>query len=159
MSASPEVVKALHQIAEANNGTLTPDAVVATARNPKSVLHDFFTWDDSIAAQQYRNEQARSLIRSVRIEFKTETRVYSSVGYVRDPELPNDEQGYTSITRLRNKPDAARDAICREFAMAAAALRRAREIATALGLKEEIDTMINRIVEMRENSNNTSSAA
>lgn len=46
-------------------GELTPKDVVDDARNPNSPLHPFFEWSDSTAAEAYRVEQARGLIRSV----------------------------------------------------------------------------------------------
>ena len=39
--------------------------VVEKARNKKSVLHSYFEWDDSAAAEEYRLVQARELIRSL----------------------------------------------------------------------------------------------
>ncbi|WP_128270364.1 hypothetical protein [Paenirhodobacter populi] len=47
------------------HGELTPKDVVSDARNPNSPLHSFFEWDDGEAAEQYRLQQARGLIRSV----------------------------------------------------------------------------------------------
>lgn len=46
-------------------GELTPGDVVADAKNNNSPLHSFFEWDDGAAAQQYRLQQARGLIRAV----------------------------------------------------------------------------------------------
>lgn len=46
-------------------GELTPRDVVNDARNPNSPLHSHFEWDDSEAAEAYRLQQARNLIRSV----------------------------------------------------------------------------------------------
>lgn len=46
-------------------GELTPQDVLADARNPNSPLHAYFEWDDSEAAEQYRLQQARGLIRAV----------------------------------------------------------------------------------------------
>lgn len=37
--------------------------VVEAARDKDSPLHDWFTWDDSAAAHQYRLEEARRLLR------------------------------------------------------------------------------------------------
>jgi len=45
----------------------TPAAVVDDARPPASPLHPYFEWDDSVAAEEYRGEQAQGLIRHVRI--------------------------------------------------------------------------------------------
>ena len=41
--------------------------VVEDARDPKSVLHSHFEWDDRKAAELHRTDQARALIRSIRI--------------------------------------------------------------------------------------------
>ncbi len=46
-------------------GGLTPAAVVDAARRSDSPLHAGFEWDDSIAAEQYRLDQARYLIRMI----------------------------------------------------------------------------------------------
>ncbi len=47
---------------------LTPTLVVQAAAPPDSPLHEHFTWDDTEAAWQWRLEEARRLIRSVRIQ-------------------------------------------------------------------------------------------
>lgn len=44
-----------------------PSAVVDAARDPGSALHQFFTWDDTAAAEKYRLDEARQLITSVKI--------------------------------------------------------------------------------------------
>jgi hypothetical protein len=49
---------------------LTPDVVLDDARKSKSPLHQFFEWDDSIAAEQYRLRQAGHLIRSISVTFE-----------------------------------------------------------------------------------------
>jgi hypothetical protein len=46
-------------------GTLAPKAVVEFARNPETALHALFEWDDSLAAEQYRIQQAHAYIRAV----------------------------------------------------------------------------------------------
>lgn len=48
-----------------NDHGLTPEVVVEAARSPESPLHQGFEWDDSIAAAQYRLDQARYLLRMV----------------------------------------------------------------------------------------------
>lgn len=47
------------------HGELTPKDVLDDARHDNSPLHPFFEWDDGEAAEQYRLQQARGLIRSV----------------------------------------------------------------------------------------------
>lgn len=46
-------------------GEITPKDVVDAARSHNSPLHSFFEWDDGAAAEHYRLQQARGLIRSV----------------------------------------------------------------------------------------------
>ncbi len=56
-----EEIKAIER---KNGGKVHPDDVVDFARKHKdSALHSAFEWDDSAAAQQYRLEQARRLLR------------------------------------------------------------------------------------------------
>ena len=63
---SESVRDALAKIAEAHGGYLSPGNIVDAARNPKSVLHDEFDWDDHSAADSYRLAQARALVRRVK---------------------------------------------------------------------------------------------
>lgn len=46
-------------------GCLKPAEIVEESRPEEAPLHRFFEWDNSQAAQLYRQEQARTLIRSV----------------------------------------------------------------------------------------------
>lgn len=55
------------------HGKLTPEIVVNVARRPEHPLHSHFDWDDDTAAESWRREQARQLIRSVRITYKPAT--------------------------------------------------------------------------------------
>jgi len=52
---------------EQKNGAIKPATVVQEASSPSSPLHSYFTWDDTEAAKKCRLEEARSIIRSVRI--------------------------------------------------------------------------------------------
>lgn len=69
----------LEKIREAN-GEVTPDKVVASAKPAKSPIHKAFTWNNTKAANSYRKEEARNMIRSieiVRVELPlTPTRAY-----------------------------------------------------------------------------------
>ena len=52
----------LEQIAKQNKGKIKPSTVVDEAKDKKSVLHSYFTWDNTEAAKKYRIQQARELI-------------------------------------------------------------------------------------------------
>lgn len=128
----------LERITKRNHGVLTPDAVLADAQDKSSPLHDQFTWDDTEAAHQWRLEQARTLIRSVRVEIQTETKTVSTVRYVRSPEAIGRQQGYADVTKLRTREDLAREALRREFAAARALFDRCETLAEAFGLRPDI---------------------
>ncbi len=57
---------ALQKLCAKKHG-ITAEDLVEEASHPKSVFRDWFTWDDSLAAKQYRLEQARSLMRSIQV--------------------------------------------------------------------------------------------
>jgi hypothetical protein len=137
-------------IEAANGGRLTPDAVVADAKDPASPLHEHFEWDIDKAAAAHWIEQARALITSVRVSMKTETRSVSVPYYVRDPSADNQQQGYISVTRLRTDADLARDAIVSEFSRVADLLRRARELAVALGAEHDVESLLQSVIGMRQ---------
>lgn len=64
------------------HGTLTPALVVDVARDPEHALHSRFEWDDSIAAEKWRIEQAGQLLR---ITFRP------------NPDKPVDLRAFTAI--------------------------------------------------------------
>lgn len=55
----------LEQVRVRNNGQLTPRAVVDDARDAGSPLHPAFEWDNVTAAEAYREDQARYLLRMI----------------------------------------------------------------------------------------------
>jgi hypothetical protein len=54
------------------HGKLTPTLVLDEARDPSHPLHDRFEWDDEVAGEAWRLEQARVLIVKVRYRFEDE---------------------------------------------------------------------------------------
>lgn len=54
----------LTRLAAAHGGELQPKVVVDAARADDSPLHHSFDWDDSAAAEKWRLQQARQLIRA-----------------------------------------------------------------------------------------------
>ena len=49
----------------------TPENIVEYARNPESELHKCFEWNDTVAAEKYRIEQARQVLRTLVIKQET----------------------------------------------------------------------------------------
>lgn len=106
MSAMSEIVLTeLERIRQKDlEGKLRPKAVVDTARDPAHPLHKQFEWDDSVAAEKHRLDQARNLIRVavtvLEVENKTvKVRAYQSLstdrdkgGYRRTVDVMSDDQ-------------------------------------------------------------------
>lgn len=59
------IANELKRLADAHGGNLQPKTVVDSARDDESPLHGSFNWDDTSAAEQWRLQQARQLIRAV----------------------------------------------------------------------------------------------
>jgi hypothetical protein len=127
---------------ETEDGRITPDDIVRAAQDHNSPLHKEFEWDDAAAAQAHRLNQARELIRRVEVHIVINRVQVGVVGYVRDVEQPSNKQGYRSVRRLQSEEELARETVAAEFEHAASRLRRARDIAIALGLEGEIDQRI-----------------
>lgn len=47
------------------HGHLKPQIVIAEAKSKRSQLHEFFEWDDAVAADAHRREQARYMMRHI----------------------------------------------------------------------------------------------
>lgn len=58
----------LAKLQKSKNDLLEPTDIVDAARDPKSVLHPHFEWDDARAAEAFRCDQARELVRSLTID-------------------------------------------------------------------------------------------
>lgn len=92
-------------IGQRDRGLLRPHALVDDARDPSSPGHSYFEWDDAIAGEAHRIEQARRLIRSIRVEYKptprSDTRSVRAywpdrtepVGYRRTADIAGDPIG------------------------------------------------------------------
>lgn len=63
----------IEKLKEKTSGKITADDVVTDARKISSPIHSAFEWDDSEAAEKYRLDQARYLLRSlILVEYKKE---------------------------------------------------------------------------------------
>lgn len=70
LTRNDEIRKELTAIASRKGG-LTPKTLLDVAKNPKSQLHQYFTWDNTEAARKYREAQAYELIRRVKVTIET----------------------------------------------------------------------------------------
>ena len=104
-------------------GVLEPAAVVDYARDPDTALHAYFDWEDSVAAEKWRIEQARRIIRSVHVRLdvtdKLQVRV---VQFVEDSEI----EAARYLARDKADPSAV---MKQELARCLGVLERARDLA------------------------------
>ena len=96
------IIAELRALSRAHGGILEPDVVVSAARNPKSAMHNSFDWDDTEAAQKWRIEQARKLLR-VTVEYVggkegNPIRVFYSL----TTDRRGDETGYRTTIDIMN---------------------------------------------------------
>lgn len=126
---------------EDRRGRLTPQEVVEAARPDGSALHGCFEWDDSKAAESYRIEQARELIRRVKIEVTIEERTVRTVAYVRDTEREAGDSGYRAVLKI-TKTSAA-DMMRNELEAVSADM--ARAIGLALAKRGELPGLADKI--------------
>jgi hypothetical protein len=77
----------IDSIRKETGGIASPAELVNRARNATSAMHGWFTWDDSKAAELHRQQEARRLLRDIRIvrvvegEEQPPQRVYVSVAH------------------------------------------------------------------------------
>lgn len=72
----------LEVIREQCGGLLKADGILADAAAEASPLHPFFEWDDSVAAREHRLEQARLLVRSIRVVIQSNGKAAPMRAYV-----------------------------------------------------------------------------
>jgi hypothetical protein len=105
-----KVQPALTRLARKHGGKLTPSKILDAARSPRSPLHRFFDWDDESAAEKYRIQQARVLLKGVRYNVKTKTVEFDVPAWesvrVDECDLPDAEpgKGYVSTALAVNVP-------------------------------------------------------
>jgi hypothetical protein len=89
--ADPQTIgETLAGLAVEHGGHLKPDDVLQAAADRRSYLSQFFTWDDKEAAESWRLNEARALIRSVEVV---------------EAEAPNEERkrAFLSITDTQGR--------------------------------------------------------
>lgn len=65
------VSKVLNELANSDGG-LTPKTLLDASRDVSAPLHNEFEWNDGIAAEKYREYQARQIILNVYVQYSTD---------------------------------------------------------------------------------------
>lgn len=89
---------------EAREGKIQPKNVVERARPKRSPLHGAFDWDDKRAAEKFRIEQARDLIRSIGVVVSKNNKPKIVHFFVHVPPAENEESGYVNVEHAVANP-------------------------------------------------------
>lgn len=146
-----EIYLELEQIRRAAGGYLRPTDIVEYARNEASVLHSYFTWDDSEAAYKYRLAEARALIRvCVHVSEQTSEKIRAFVSLTPDR---NSSGGYRAIADVLDNQilmEVLMKDVIAELAAFKRKFERFRELAEINGLIEEADRIVNKYTSQSE---------
>lgn len=143
LAVKAEVVgTVIEQLKNDNGGEVTPSLVVAESRPEDAPLHPCFEWHDPTAANLYREDQARCVIRSyviVRGEPDDETIHVANVSVTN----ADDERVYVSASRAMNDEDMRAQVIADTESMLRGIINRYRGIPGLSGLlRETIERVI-----------------
>lgn len=125
-------------------GQITPRAVVAEAKQPKSPLHPLFNWNVKDAAERWWLQRAREIIGAVTIQVTQNHATIKAPCYVFDTTMSG--QGYRNVVALQSDPASARESLVYTLETAAGHLRRAYDLAAPLKMQREIDQLLKAIV-------------
>lgn len=107
--------EALERIKRAGNGLLEPRAVVDAARDDASPIHDHFEWDDAVAAEAHRQDQARDLVRSLTIDVSRSNVESKAVRAFVNVDV-GEQRGYVSTMTAMSSQDLRKQVLARAFA-------------------------------------------
>lgn len=147
-----EIRKELEVIASRKRG-LNPSTLLEVAKNPRSTLHAYFTWDDTEAAQRWREAQAYDLIRRIRVTItphegrQINVRAFFPVKKVEaDGTIDGGKRGnYLPIVEILQSDEATRQLIAnakRELASFSTKYRQLSSAAEMKGLFDEISNLL-----------------
>lgn len=95
-----EAIKEIERI-ENVFGSLTPENVLKASEPGDAILHSLFQWDDSVAAEQYRLQQARTILNNIEVVILSDGQAKHIAAY----EVVNLGEGrvYKSIQNMDSK--------------------------------------------------------
>lgn len=102
----------IERIASENGGVATPKAIVTESRPKDAVLHGEFEWRDKVAAEKFREHQARNIVNVLHIEAEDDNgklhRAPAFVNVVVGPVDDPQSRGYEGIAAVLSDEDKRR---------------------------------------------------
>lgn len=147
--AAADAYEHLEEIRSKNDGALTDDIVLESARNPSSPIHHWFDWDDNRAAQEYRRAQARKLIRSIEVIRVPSgnpqlVRAYQA-NRIRQPSTPQ-RTVYSTTEEMLKDPEARSRLLMRAIREATAFKTRYKALNELASVFDAIDSIVEEMV-------------
>lgn len=145
--AKPEQAAAVFDEIREREGVLTPAAVVEASREAAAPLHGDFTWDDERAAELHRQNEARSMIRSLVVvyrhpETKKEIPTRREVSLVRLTGDVANARRYVPVQGVLDDPAQRKALVDQARRELVSWANRFREVQELAGVMEAIDAAI-----------------
>jgi hypothetical protein len=109
-----KVGEAIARLQNSKNDLLEPEMIVNAAREETSPLHPHFEWDDAAAADEYRKDQARDLVRSLTVDISRSNLESRPVRAFVNVETGG-SQGYVSTATAMSSEDMRKQVLTRAF--------------------------------------------
>lgn len=131
---------ALHELEK--DGRIQKADVVNAARPKSSPLHRHFEWSDKRCGELYRLEQAQTVIQSYTDNAVIDDIVIQLPHYIRDCDKASNEPGYVALDKVQEDRRMGIVSLQSEADRVKSSLSRARAIASALGMRAELERML-----------------
>lgn len=105
----------LERIKKAGNGLLEPANVVEAARDEASPIHSHFEWDDAVAAESFRQDQARELVRALTIDISRSNVEQRPIRAFVNVEI-GEQRGYVASVTAMSSEELRKQVLSRAFA-------------------------------------------
>ncbi|GAC1339750.1 MAG: hypothetical protein NVSMB20_16000 [Bradyrhizobium sp.] len=102
---APVAAAEIQRVSSAAGGEFTPGLLVVASRPARAPLHGVFEWDDARAAEAYRVEQAKALIRNIVVVSEQEEIGTSVRAFVSVVSRSVDHAVYVPVDVAMSEPD------------------------------------------------------
>ena len=92
---------------EQKEGFITPAIIVKKSKAKKSVLHDYFEWDNSAAGTQWRLQQARNLMNHIEVTIISNDKPSETIKFLHNIRIvpESKDREYISVSSVVQSAD------------------------------------------------------
>lgn len=130
--------KVANEIAEIGESA-TPQEILEKGRDPETELHKCFEWDDTVAAEKYRIQQARQIVCCLVIRESEEPK--SDKPEIRMFYKTSNDEGYKPTSIIMQNKDEYKKLLERAFAELTAFKNKYHSLSELDGVFEQIDLL------------------